>query len=92
MHVRLVDQRGRVRPGTRTFLPNVLSAQLSQMVVDQRREAFQGLLIAASPGLQQRGDVARRVCHDDAAIGGGDGACSTVADLTPHLGIEKAGK
>jgi hypothetical protein len=57
---RFRSQRGRIHLAVRPFFSNVVAGELSQMVVDERGESIECLLIAAPPGLQERGDLGGR--------------------------------
>jgi hypothetical protein len=54
-HVRVVHEGCRVPSCTGTLSPNVLSRQPSEVVVDDRGQPLQGLLVPASPGQEERG-------------------------------------
>ena len=52
-HVRVVHQRGRIGAGARPLLPDVLPPEFAQVVVDERRQALERRLVAASPRFEQ---------------------------------------
>jgi len=64
-HVRVVHERGCVPASTGSLFPNVPSRQLSEVVVEHRGQPLERLLIPASPGHEQRGDVRRRRCRHE---------------------------
>ena len=52
-HVRFVHERGRIRAGAGPFLPDVLPSEPAQVVVDERRQALERRLVAATPRFEQ---------------------------------------
>src|SRR5262245_36825834 len=63
-NVRLVNERGRLQRVIRALLTEVGSRPLPKVLIDERHEAFAGVLVAFAPGAQQRRDIGlRSVVH-----------------------------
>ena len=55
--VDLVDERGALERHARALVPHMTSRLRQELLVDERRELFERVLVPIAPCLQQAGDV-----------------------------------